>query len=109
MLLAKPQCVRSSSRRPRGSGNQFNPSGTITTRRPTFSYGFWSQATGYEIWIEKDGEVFHIPVQDENESTWTPCWDMPYGDYEWWVRPLDDCLGCEGGWSPGDTFTIQQP
>jgi hypothetical protein len=37
--------------------------------------------------------------------TWTPFWQMPLGDYTWWVQPQNDCT-TTWPWSDAGMFSI---
>jgi hypothetical protein len=55
-------------------------------RRPTLSWEAVPGATWYRIWIERNGTRYYRKWLNQADTSWTPDWDLPAGNYRWWVR-----------------------
>ena len=90
-----------------GKPSLSSPSGTITSATPTFSWQTVTNATWYQVYIDRDG-AYHYHKWIEGSTTWTPTWDMQGypGSYEWWGRAWGP--GGYGPWSSSLTFTIAE-
>ena len=81
------------------------PLGEIATRRPDFTWEALFDAEWYQIWIGRHGEHYYdlwLP-----SPTWSPDWDLPDGEYEWYVRAWNE--RGTGPWSEAGTFALTGP
>ncbi|MBE2195080.1 MAG: hypothetical protein IAE83_12980, partial [Anaerolinea sp.] len=93
-----------------GPVSQISPSGSITTRTPTFSWNRESNSTSYDIQIVRnDVTVIHTQnYSTETVCNATICWITPALDldsdyYSWWVRGVN--ASGNGPWS-GQGFAM---
>ncbi|MCC6976606.1 MAG: hypothetical protein IT322_21555, partial [Anaerolineae bacterium] len=93
-----------------GPVSQISPSGSITTRTPTFSWNRESNSTSYDIQIVRnDVTVIHTQnYSTETVCNTTICWITPALDldsdyYSWWVRGVN--ASGNGPWS-GQGFAM---
>jgi len=83
------------------------PSGTVTEKRPEFTWDAIAGATWYNVYIQqKDGWTWDTWVQ--TNSWQSTQWDFDEADYEWWIQPWSEAGG-NGEWSAGLTFTVDVP
>lgn len=65
------------------------------------------------------GDTYHHDMGNADDIVFTPSatpnlvgvspgWDMPDGNYSWYVQPMSDCFG-KGPWSARGAFTIDGP
>ena len=87
-----------------GACSPVAPTGTVAgVRRPAFTWTASSGATWYYLYLSKGGIKYYekwVP----GATTWTPTWDLPNGDYAWWVRPWN--ADGNGPWSGRADFLI---
>lgn len=70
--------------------------------RPTFTWAAQNGATWYRLWIDKDGQYYYsLWLQG---TSYTPWWDLPAGNYQWWVQPWGP--SGYGSWSSAGSFNI---
>ena len=63
------------------------PLGVVTnTLRPQFVWSAADRATWYRLWIARDGFKY-CDTWIQGGQAWTPGWNLPDGNYDWWVRP----------------------
>ncbi len=89
--------------RPTESPLLYSPSGTVTNRQPTFSWGAVDQALWYRIYVTRNGTLY----QDRwvsGATLWTPPSDFAAGSYSWWVVGWGQ--DGYGPWSTSRSFTI---
>ena len=86
------------------------------------SYGFGNSASDNPIGISAGDGVNYIVSSQSGTSrgsasdivftpgnpTWTPFWNLPLGDYQWWIQPVSECAG-NGPLSPSGSFSITPP
>ena len=80
--------------------------GANTTARPEIQWYPVGGAASYDIWVAAIGVNFQF-IRDSNitETTYTPTFDLPAGNYRVWVRAVDSS-GTELGWSSAVDFTV---
>jgi hypothetical protein len=83
-----------------------SPSFTIVrNQRPSLRWDRVTGASGYRLWINKDGEKYYANMQAPSATVWTPWQELPEGLYEWWTRaylPGEK----QRKWIKQETFTI---
>lgn len=60
--------------------------------RPQFSWTAHSQATRYQLLINKDGQSF-LNQWIDGQVTWMPSDRLELGLYEWWIKPWGPQVG----------------
>jgi len=78
------------------------PTGAQFDRTPLFDWDSNEQATWYQLWISKDGKKYYSKWLNQTSTEWTPFWNLPNGEFEWWLRGWN--VDGMGAWSTGTTF-----
>ena len=65
------------------------PQDVVNTGRPTLTWQADAAATWYQMWLDKDG-TRQVSAWLSGEACYAVATNLPYGNYQWWVR----------GWSP---------
>ena len=82
------------------------PSGEIAEPRPAFEWVTVEGATRYSVWINRNGQKYHL-VETLPVASWTPTTDLPFGTYRWWVRAHGP--DGNGAWSDASEFVYGVP
>jgi len=58
----------------------------FNNRRPTLAWEATEGATWYYIWMSRNGKTYYRKWLRQTATIWTPDFDLPGGDYKWWIR-----------------------
>lgn len=86
-----------------GRPNLTSPTGTITNKRPQFTWRSVAGSTWYQIWINKGGEQY-LQTWIQGNTYYVPPSDLPVGNYQWWVQSWSASLGKI--WSDALSFKV---